>query len=382
MPTSWKPSAASPPGVGHDFNNYLQTITSSLEIIAADYLTEPEALEIAQVAHKAANNGAKLTHRLMTFSRQQVLQPRRVSVAFLLSDIRKLVADAGILESQIRCRSGVEPFTDDLHVDATQVESCLLNLVLNARDAMPDGGTLLLHGRNAGPDDGLFGSLTPGRHVIITVSDTGRGMDEQTRTHAFDPFYTTKAFGKGAGLGLSMAQGFCHQSAGDIRILNNADGPGTRVEVWLPAAVQDITPDEEIEFNYATIGRKTGRILLVEDEHDVLVTLSAILVSGGFEVVSVNSGAEGLIRLHDREPFDAVLTDHHMPDMSGAEFLSQVALHMPSIPMLMLSGGDIDDLALAVLPRPVRLLRKPIHRMGLLNAVREVVGENSRLLVS
>ncbi len=369
-------------GIGHDFNNYLQTITSSLEIIAADYLHEPEALEVVRLAHKAANSGSKLTQRLMTFSRQQVLQPRRLSVAFLLSDIGKLVEDAAILETAIHCTSSVEPFTADLWVDQTQVESCLLNLLLNARDAMPGGGRLTLQGRNAGPEDALFGRLTPGHHVIITVSDSGRGMDEETRAHAFEPFYTTKAFGQGAGLGLSMAQGFCHQSGGDIRILENADAPGTSVQIWLPAADKDMRLDDEIEVNYATIGRRTGRILLVEDEHDVLVSLSTILVSGGFEVVSVLSGADGLIRLHDREPFDAVLTDYHMPDMTGAEFLAGVASHMPDIPMLMLSGGSVDDLALTKLPRPVRLLRKPIRRMGLLNAVREVIGENTPLLTN
>ena len=134
--------------------------------------------------------------------------------------------------------------------------------------------------------------------------------------------------------------------------------------------------------NYATIGRRTGRILLVEDEHDVLITLSTILVSGGFEVVSVLSGADGLIRLHDREPFDAILTDHHMPDMTGAEFLSGAAAHMPDIPMLMLSGGSMDDGALVKLPRPVRLLRKPIRRMALLDAVREAIGEHSSRVAS
>ncbi len=369
-------------GVAHDFNNYLQTIISSLEIISADYLAEPEAKEIAHIAHKAASNGAKLTHRLLTFSRQQVLQPRRVSVTFLLSDLRKLIADSRIFEAAIQCKIAVEPFTDDLQVDATQVESCLLNLLLNARDAMPHGGTLHLEGRNAGPQDRLFGSLTPGRHVILTVRDSGRGMDEATRRQAFEPFFTTKAFGKGAGLGLSTAQGFCHQSGGDIRILDNRDQPGTTVELWLPAAAPETPAEEEVEFNYATIGRRTGRVLLVEDKQDVLVALSAILISGGFEVVSVNNGAEGLMRLHDREPFDAVLTDHVMPDMDGVEFLSRVAAEIPGLPMLILSGSEVNEAACATLPHNLWQLRKPIRRMGLLNAVREAIGERNRLLVS
>ena len=207
-------------------------------------------------------------------------------------------------------------------------------------------------------------------------------MDETTRTHAFEPFFTTKAFGTGAGLGLSMAQGFCHQSGGDIRILDRRAEPGTTVELWLPAAAPDTPADEEVEFNYATIGRRTGRILLVEDQHDVLVTLSAILIRGGFEVVSVNNGADGLMRLHDRQPYDAVLTDHAMPDMTGAEFLARVAAAMPGLPMLILSGGDLDEEALAGLPPAVRVLRKPIRRMGLLSAVRDVIGAKTAMLVT
>ncbi len=368
-------------GVAHDFNNYLQTITSSLEIIASDYLMDSEAREIAQIAHKAATEGAKLTHRLLTFSRQQVLQPRRVNVPFLLGDLRKLIADARMFETAIRCKIAVEPFIDDLHVDPTQMETCLLNLLLNAYDAMPQGGTLYLEARNAGPQDRRFGSLVPGRHVILTVRDSGRGMDEATRAQVFEPFFTTKAFGTGSGLGLPMAQGFCHQSGGDIRIFNNPGQPGTTVELWLPSMAPDMPADDEVEVNFATIGRRGGRLLLVEDDQDVLVALSAILISGGFEVVSVNNGAEALMRLHDRIPFDAVLTDHAMPDMTGAEFLARAATEMPGLPMLLLSGGEVSEAAMAALPVPVRLLRKPISRMGLLDAVRGAVGENNRLLV-
>ena len=367
--------------IAHDFNNHLQTIISSLEIISADYLVDAESREIAQLAHAAAEKGAKLTQRLLTFSRQQVLQPSRVSVAFLLGDLCKLVADARLFEADIRCKITVEPFTHDLHVDAVQVEGCLLNLLLNARDAMPNGGTLHLEGRNAGPEHSLFGSLTPGEYVILTVRDTGRGMDEATRARAFEPFFTTKAFGSGAGLGLSMALGFCNQSGGDIRIQASHGKPGTTVEVWLPAKPAETSADDEAQRNYATIGRRTGRILLIEDQPDVLVTLSTILASGGFEVVSVNSGSEGLIRLHDRAPCDAVVTDQVMRDMTGAEFVTRAAIDVPALPMLILSGGQFDEVALATLPPCVRLLHKPIGRLELLKAVREAIGDRRSLLV-
>ena len=361
-------------GVAHDFNNYLQTIVSSLDIITADYLRSPEALEVGQIAQNAAISGARLIHHLLAFSRQQVLQPRRVNVANLLRETRKLVG-ASTLGSGIRFKIAVEPFTEDIQVDPTQAESCLINLLLNARDAMPDGGSLVLHARNATPEDGLFGQVTAGKHVILAVHDTGHGMDDQTMLRAFEPFFTTKTFGTGAGLGLSMAHGFCRQSGGDIRILKGG-AVGTRVELWLPAASADMQATEERDFNLATIGRCTGRVLMVEDERDVSVTLAAVLVSSGFEVVTVNTARDGLMRLRDRDPYDAVVTDYSLPDMTGAVFLAHAGSIVPRLPMVMLSGYDMDDMALPALAQPACLLRKPVRRSVLLNALRDSIGES------
>ncbi len=330
-------------GVAHDFNNYLQTITGSLEVLIDDHLTEPEAVEYAQLAHKAAESGAKLTHRLLAFSRQQVLRPRRVSVTKLLIDTRKLLGSSGF-GADIQMKIAVEPFTDDVQVDPVQAESSILNLLFNARDAMPAGGTLVLHARNARPDDGMCGTLVPEDIVIIAVHDSGSGMDEATRAMAFDPFFTTKAFGKGAGLGLSMVQGFCHQSGGEIRILSGG-AVGTRVELWLPSAAGLGATGDEISVNLASLGRPTGRILLVEDEHDGPVPLAAILVTGGFEVVAVTNGRNGLARLRDRDPYDAVLSDDAISDMAGADFLAQASLQAPDVPMLMISGIDAGQAA-------------------------------------
>ncbi len=361
-------------GVAHDFNNYLQTITGTLEILVDDYLTEPEAVEYGQMARKAAENGARLTHRLLAFSRQQVLRPRQVSVSGLLTDTRKLVGSSGF-GADIQFKIAVEPFTDDVHVDPVQAESSILNLLFNARDAMPAGGTLVLHARNARPDDGMCGALAPDNMVIIAVHDTGNGMDEATRAQAFDPFFTTKAFGKGAGLGLSMVQGFCHQSGGETRILSGG-AVGTRVEVWLPAAAAGTAlAGDEVSANLASIGRPTGRILLVEDEHDVPVALAAVLVGGGFEVVAVTTGRDGLARLADRDPYDAVLSDDAMSDMTGAEFLARVAATKSSLPMLMIGGAKLGAPASSVFGQPVRILRRPVSRFELLDALRDAISE-------
>ena len=366
-------------GVAHDFNNYLQTITGSLEVLSEDYLKDPEAVEYGELAKKAASSGARLTHRLLAFSRQQVLRPRSVNVAALLSDTRKLVGSAGFGPS-IHFKIAVEPFTDDIQVDPTQAESCLLNLLFNARDAMPEGGSLVLHARNARASDGVCGKLQPDGVVIIAVHDSGTGMDEETKARAFEPFFTTKAFGKGSGLGLSMAQGFCNQSGGEIRILSGG-AVGTRIELWLPAASNASLAGEEINHNLATIGRTTGRILLVEDQHDVSLALASALVSGGFEVVAVASGRDGLARLSDRDPYDAVLTDYTMPDMTGLEFLTLVAARAPKLPMIMLTGSDV---AVPALPGagPVLLLQKPIRRPELLAALRESIAATATALAA
>ncbi|WP_158742126.1 ATP-binding protein [Acidisphaera sp. L21] len=367
-------------GVAHDFNNYLQTIVSSIDIMAADYLAGPEAMEVALTAQKAANSGARLVHHLLAFSRQQILQPRRLSVANLLAETHKLVGSSA-LGPGIRFKIAVEPFTDDIQVDPTQAESCLLNLLLNARDAMPNGGSLVLHARNATLEDGVFGNLGAGRHVIIAVHDTGRGMDDDTKSRAFEPFFTTKMFGKGSGLGLSMAQGFCRQSGGDIRLLNGGR-VGTRVELWLPAATAGMLVGEERDFNLATIGQGTGRVLLVEDEQDVSAALAAVMVSAGFEVVAVTNATDGMARLHDRDPYDAILADYALPDMPGPHFLACAAAQVPGLPMLLLSGYELDDATVLSLPPLTKLLRKPARRLALLNALREAIGESRATILA
>ena len=356
-------------GVAHDFNNYLQTIAGSLEVLLDEYLTEPEAVEYGQLARKAAENGARLTHRLLAFSRQQVLRPRRVSVTSLLTDTRKLVGSYGF-GANIQFKIAVEPFTDDVDVDPVQAESSLLNLLFNARDAMPAGGTLVLHARNARPEDGLCGTLRPEDVVIIAVHDSGSGMDEATRAHAFEPFFTTKAFGKGAGLGLSTVQGFCQQSGGEIRILSGG-AVGTRVELWLPAAAGTALPGDEISRNLASIGHPTGRVLLVEDENDAAVPLAAALVSSGFEVVAVTNGQDGLARLGDRDPYDAVLSDDAMPDMTGADFLARAMARAPHVPRLAINAADAHAAVLSTVAD--RVLLRPVSRMDLVGALRDAI---------
>ena len=183
-PATWKQSVALSPGVAHDFNNSLQTIIGSLEVLSAEYLGEPEAIEYGELARKAAERGARLTHRLLAFTRQQVLRPQRVNVAMLLGETRKPI-DSGDFGACIEFKIAVEPFTDDIHVDLVQAKSCLQHLLINACDAMPEGGRLVLHARNARPSDELCGGTLSENVVVIAVHDSGRGMDATTRARAF-----------------------------------------------------------------------------------------------------------------------------------------------------------------------------------------------------
>ena len=367
-------------GVAHDFNNYLQTIVSSLDIMTADYLDSPDAQEIAGIAHKAADGAGRLIHHLLAFSRQQVLQPRRVNVTTLLSDARKLIGPS-VRGLGVQVKVVVEPFTDDIQVDPGQAESCLLNLLMNACEAMPHGGSLVLHARNGSAGDARSGTVPAGQQVVIAVHDTGYGMDEATVARAFEPFFTTKSFGKGSGLGLSMAQGFCRQSGGDIRILKGGT-VGTRVELWLPAATRDLAAAEERDVNLATIGRGTGRVLLVEDERDVSVALATVMVSGGFEVVTVNTASDGLLRLRDRDPYDAIVADSSLSDMAAPDFLTCVAALAPRLPLLLLTDYDPHDGAHPALANATHLLRRPVGKRALLHALRETIGERRIVLAA
>ena len=351
-------------GVAHDFNNLLQALMGGLELLDSEVAELPAAREYAAVALQAARRGADLTHRLLAFSRQQTLQPQPVRLVSLLASMRSLVERTFDPRIEISVRGDGDPIA---FVDPAQLEAALLNLALNAREAMPQGGRLeFAAGLSRSPADlGLSLLQRDGRYVVLTVIDTGRGMDPDTLRQACEPFFTTKG-PQGSGLGLPMVLGFARQSGGDIRV-HSAMDVGTRVEIWLPEA-QSAPPVGEAPAQEAQ-GR--GRVLLVDDVPDVLVTAGAFLRQSGYSVVQVGSGDAALALLRQERSFDAIVTDYAMPGLSGLDLVRLARARQPGLPAMIMTGlGHLD---LDPDDKSITLLHKPFGRASLLRQVRSMI---------
>jgi PAS domain S-box-containing protein len=341
-------------GVAQDFNNLLQAMMGSLELLLDDVADRPESAEHGQIALRAARRGGELTHRLLAFSRQQVLTPRVLPARDLFDEVVNLIArtfgpNIVLLLSPIR---------DDLAVmaDVAQLEAAILNLAVNARDAMDGHGRLTLSAYAAEGDASM--TLPPGDYIVIAVEDTGTGMDAETVAHACDPFFTTKGL-DGSGLGLSMVQGFTRQSGGDLRIVSSL-GRGTRVEIWLPR----LTMPAEVATIAAVPKDVKGQILLVDDDADVLVTVAAFLRNAGYLVTTVDTGAKALAMLLAGNRFDAIVTDYAMPGSNGIDVLQQAHEIDKTMPGLIITGYY--NTGLRDVLEGSCILRKPFSRVELI----------------
>lgn len=349
-------------GVAHDFNNLLQAQLGALELLLDDVTDRPKATRFATMALGAAEHAAKLTHSLLSFSRQQVLDPEPVAVPALLARLETILSRT--LGPRISLQLDIEDNLAALFADPAQLEAALLNLALNARDAMPEGGCLSIQACNAQtaldpPDD-----LEPGKHLLIAVSDDGTGMDSDTLAQACEPFFTTKGVGKGSGLGLSMVQGFARQSGGALRF-RSALGHGTRIELWLPTATIQVaaTPAHPVARAHGT-----GRILLVDDVMEVLVIMTEMLQSAGFDVTPVTSGEAAMEQLATNQLFDALVTDFAMPGIDGGELARRAQQLHPSLPTIIITGFAESEKVLT-LPADAVVLRKPISGDTLANRI-------------
>ena len=331
-------------GIAHDFNNMLQAIGGSLELMGrrVEQGRPVEAARLVSNARTMVERTAALTHRLLAFARRQALQPRPVEPDSLVRSLVELIqrtVGPGIAV-EIRPRDGIWTVL----CDPNQLENVLLNLAINARDAMPDGGTLAVSTRDvclSAADVVRQDGAYPGDYVEIAVSDTGVGMDETTRQRAFEPFYTTKPIGQGTGLGLSQVYGFAKQSGGSVQ-LNSAPGRGTTVQLYLPrhALVQtdDTTPTlEEAKPEGATA---SAVILLVEDEVQVRQVAAETLRDLGYRVLEAPTGPAALEMLQDpRRQVDALVTDVGLPGgLNGRQVAETVRLTRPSMPVLFITG--------------------------------------------
>lgn len=349
-------------GVAHDFNNVLQALLGGLELMLDEVADRPVAVEYGELAYRAAQHGAQLTHRLLAFSRQQILSPRSVSLQQLLSDVEGLIGRT--FAPNIALKLAPVAAGCAVIADAAQLEAAVINLAVNARDAMAaSGGRLTISALDAIAPAAF--ELAPRPYTVVIVEDTGPGMDATVLAQAFEPFFSTKG-PDGSGLGLSMVQGFARQSGGEVHI-ESAPGLGTRVEIWLPsAAFPEVEPQAPIETSI-----QSGRILVVDDAPDVLVTVGAFLVKAGFHVTTVSSGDQALATLVSGTRFDAIVTDYAMPGLNGLDLLIQARELIPDLRGLIITGFSSPDLQQAI--PDLIVLRKPFSRTDLVDAMRVLV---------
>ncbi|MBB3317639.1 signal transduction histidine kinase [Rhizobium sp. BK181] len=323
-------------GVAHDFNNLLMAVLGNLDLIRKNVGDDPRMQRLIEGAVQGAKRGASLTQRLLAFARRQDLQVKSVDMRSLVADMEELLKRSiGPMVTLLR------QIPEDLPrvlADANQVELALLNLAVNARDAMPEGGTLTVALREEAVDD-LDDDLGPGRYVVLSVTDTGYGMDPDTLSKAIEPFFSTKELGKGTGLGLSMIHGLALQLNGHFR-LKSSPGAGTTAELWMPVAQareEQLLKPLQLQIEPPTdSGPK--RILLVDD--DILIAMSSadMVTDLGHEVVEVHSGAEAIQVLQNGQDFDLMITDFSMPGMNGADLAKAAREIRPDLPVLLATG--------------------------------------------
>jgi PAS domain S-box-containing protein len=357
-------------GIAHDFNNLLTVVIGNAEIIS-DGLADPRsAITLSRQILEAAERGADLTQKLLTFARRQSLKPERLKAGQVVTDMLPLLHRA--VGEHISVLTDLHEGSLGALTDRTLLESAILNLVLNARDAMPRGGTLTIRTgeRQAGPGDG---ALSVGQPVVfVTIADTGTGMSAEVLERVFEPFFTTKEVGKGSGLGLSMVYGFAEQSGGHVQIRSQPE-EGTAVTILLPAAPLVASPAAQQDEEQATkLG--SGRVLVVEDEPSVLAFVAGQLKSLGYEVHAVGTGLDALERLQ-QEYFDLLFTDVVLPKgINGVELARKAQDLRPDMRVLLTSGYPEETFQHHGRPaQGTRLLRKPYRRKELAETIRKVL---------
>ncbi len=348
-------------GVAHDFNNLLTPIIGSLDLLQRnDRLTDREK-RLIDGAMQSADRARTLEQRLLAFARRQPLQPGPVDIGALMTGMVQLIDST--VGPTIEVRAAIPPGLPAALADANQLEMAVLNLCVNARDAMPGGGAITIAAdlHEQPPAEGA--ALPPGRYVRLAVIDTGTGMDEDTLRRATEPFFSTKGVGKGTGLGLSMVHGLALQLGGQMTI-SSAPGQGTRIEMLLPSSAMD-APEAAGDAPRAAAAAFAGRALVVDDEPLVRATTADMLQTLGYETVEAGGGAEAIARLEADAPYDLIVSDHLMPEMSGLDLAAAVAERWPGVKMLIVSGyAEVERLGQRV-PR----LAKPFREAELAEAV-------------
>jgi PAS domain S-box-containing protein len=361
-------------GVAHDFNNLLMVIKGHTELLM-DTLPPADSMsrKIMQI-DRAADRAAALTKQLLAFSRMQVLQPRVMNLNGVVEDMGKLLPR--LIGEDIELAIRTEADLGAIRADASQMEQIIMNLAVNARDAMPTGGRLIIETSNAELDrtyNSTHPIVRPGRYVLLAVSDTGTGMNAETQAHIFEPFFTTKEPGKGTGLGLATVYGVVKQSGGFIWVYSEL-GKGTSFKIYLPRVDQPEDKGNPAQ-SFAEAPRGTETILLAEDEQDVREVAREFLESGGYTVIEAFNGAEALrLAAEHKASIDLLVTDMVMPGMTGKELAGRLQHQHSGLGVIYMSGySEQTVVENAQADSGMLLLTKPFSRGSILRAVREAL---------
>ena len=361
-------------GVAHDFNNLLTVILGSADVLLEKHPPDPPARRKLELIRQAGSSAADLTRQLLAFSRQQMLQPRVLELKEVLNRAQKLLAR--LIGDDISLTVSVEPSLGYICADPGQIEQVLLNLAVNARDAMPKGGRLSIEASNTDLDESYkqeHHQVVPGQYVVIAVEDSGCGMDRKTQARIFDPFFTTKELGKGTGLGLATVYGIVKQSGGYIWVYSEI-GRGTSFKIYLPRVEPSgQTPAPKESDKSSVHGSET--ILLAEDSDSLREMARDYLESIGYNIIEAASGKEALERARDfAGPIHLLLTDVVMAEMGGPELAEQLLALRPGVKVIFASGYTNDAIARnGVLDTAVVFIQKPYRPKALAQKIREVL---------
>jgi CheY-like chemotaxis protein len=364
-------------GLAHNFNNILTAIIGNCELLLPRVVVDPKALRYTEAIQRAAQRASSLTRELMAFCRKQPMHPQPVQVNEVIRDMEQLLH--GVISKDIGFEFTLDQHLGQILADPVQVEQIVLNLVLNARDAMPDGGKIIVRTAAVAlttPLEGVPDRIPPGSYIALSVSDTGKGIDPAVIPHIFEPFFTTKEEGKGTGLGLATVYGIVKQNHGFIHVTSERE-TGTAFTLYLPRQAGEIRQPEPPEPKPAAVPKGTETLLLVEDEANVSSVLAELLTEQGYQVLIAADGDEALALFRQHaDRIQLVISDIHMPGINGYEFARRLKTLAPQTKIILISGNaedraskDRDDTLIAA------LLPKPFSSQTLTRTIRSVLSE-------
>jgi nitrogen-specific signal transduction histidine kinase/CheY-like chemotaxis protein len=363
-------------GVAHDFNNLLTAINGYSDLLIQQMAKDHPMRREAEEIRKAGEQAATLTRQLLAFSRRQNLQPKVLDLSSLVSRIEGMLHR--LVGGDVALRTSFGENLWRVKADPVQIEQVLVNLAANSRDAMPGGGELVIGTGNVEYSETIYlgtGEMPPGAYVLLSVSDTGCGMDEATQSRIFEPFFTTKEQGKGTGMGLAMVYGIVKQSGGYI-LADSKEGKGTTFRIYFPRTVEEAWPvTPETSSTASLAGKET--VLLVEDQDEVRHLVEEILRKQGYTVLTASNGDDALrLGKSQKKPIHLLLTDMVMPGMNGKELAERMQKMRPGMKVILMSGYAEDGLIQwGTIIQGMEFLKKPFRVETLIQTVRKILDE-------